>query len=289
MAKNKGGGLGRGLDSIFLDNTESGEKRELLLKVSKIEPEKNQPRKRFDEEALVALADSIKEHGVIQPIAVRESDNGYYKIIAGERRWRASKLAGLTEIPAIIISADDRKAAELSMIENLQREDLDPIEEAEGYILLSDKFGMTQEQLAVAVGKSRSAVANTMRLVDLPDEIKDLVIGKKLTEGHARALLGVKNKNKAIELANRAAEKKLSVRQTELSVKRLNAEKKTDKDSGSLVDYAGELADRMTKKLGRRVQIKQQGNSGTLSISFEDNDDLTDLAVKICGKSIIDD
>ena len=289
MAKNKGGGLGRGLDSIFLDNTESGEKRELLLKVSKIEPEKNQPRKRFDEEALITLADSIKEHGVIQPIAVRESDNGYYKIIAGERRWRASKLAGLTEIPAIIITADDRTAAELAMIENLQREDLDPLEEAEGYILLSEKFGMTQEQLANAVGKSRSAVANTMRLVDLPPEIKDLVIDKKLTEGHARALLGVKNKSKATDLANRAAEKKLSVRQTELAVKRLNAEKKPEKDDDFEVDYAAELAGKMTKKLGRRVQIKQQGGAGTMSISFEDNDDLTELAVKICGKSIIDD
>jgi ParB/RepB/Spo0J family partition protein len=156
MAKKKPGGLGRGLDSIFLDNTESSEKRELLLKVSKIEPEKNQPRKRFDEEALAALADSIREHGVIQPIAVRESDNGYYKIIAGERRWRASKLAGLTEIPAIIITADDRKAAELSMIENLQREDLDPIEEAQAFRRLIEEFDLKQDEVAERVSRSRT-------------------------------------------------------------------------------------------------------------------------------------
>lgn len=290
MAKPKTGGLGRGLDSIFLDNTSSDEKRALFLKISRISPEKNQPRKKFDEEALEALAESIREHGVIQPIAVRETDGGYYKIIAGERRWRAAKAAGLTEIPAVVMTADDRAAAELALIENLQREDLGPLEEAEALRALSDRFGMTQERLARVAGKSRSAVANTMRLCDLPEEIKPLVEEKKLSEGHARALLAVKDKKTALALANETIEKDYSVRQTELAVRRaINRPKKPAPAKSGEVDYTAELARKMSGALGKRVRIAKKAKSGTLSIDFEDTDDLNELAAKLCGKNIFKD
>ena len=192
MSKPKTTGLGRGLDAIFGENSLPGKSDGvIMLRVSDIEPRPGQPRKDFDPEAMAQLADSIATHGLIQPVVVRREENGLYQIIAGERRWRASKMAGLTEIPAVIVDADDRKAAELAIIENIQREDLNPIEEAEAYKALAEEHNMTQEEISRQVSKSRSAVANAMRLLELPDDVIDMVRNNELSAGHARALLGL--------------------------------------------------------------------------------------------------
>ena len=210
MAK-KNSGLGRGLDAIFLDNalseeTNNDENRISHLKISLVDPKTDQPRKYFDKEALEQLADSIVENGLLQPILVRSYGEGRYQIIAGERRFRASKIAGLTEIPAIVLDRDDRKTAQIALIENIQREDLNPLEEAMAYKSLQEEFDMTQEELSIKVGKSRSAIANVIRLLDLPDEVLTLVASKELSAGHARTILGLKNKDDMILLAQRAVE-----------------------------------------------------------------------------------
>ena len=223
MAKPKNSGLGRGIEAIFLDNTAEDNGGVTMMRLSEIEPNPDQPRRDFDPESLSQLAESIATHGLIQPIIVRSTGSGeYYEIIAGERRWRASKMAGLSEVPVIIMELDDQKAAQVAIIENVQRENLNAIEEAMAYRSLITDFGMTQEELSKQIGKSRSAVANILRLLDLPDEVMALVREGTLSSGHARTLLGLKNPARMIGAANTVVTKNLSVRETEALVKKLN-------------------------------------------------------------------
>ncbi len=295
MAKKKNSGLGRGLNAIFLENAlnEEREQNENLvshLKLSQIDPKGDQPRKYFDKEALEQLAASIMENGLLQPILVREYGDGRYQIIAGERRFRASKLAGLTEIPAIILERDDKKSAQIALIENVQREDLNPVEEALGYKSLADEYDMTQEEISVKVGKSRSAIANTLRLLDLPDEILTMVASGDLSAGHARTLLGVKSRENMVLLAERAFEAGLSVRQLEEEVKRVNKPPKPVKEKElPVVDYFRELELKVQSHLGRRVKIEEKGRKKTVTISYEDNEDLDELLKAICGEDFIYD
>ena len=298
MAK-KNSGLGRGLDAIFLDNTlaeenERGEGKISTLKISLVDPKSDQPRKYFDKEALEQLASSIVENGVLQPILVREYGEGRYQIIAGERRFRASKLAGITEIPAIVLDKDDKKAAEIALIENVQREDLNPLEEALGYKALAEEYDMTQEELSVKVGKSRSAIANTLRLLDLPDEILTLVASRELSAGHARTLLGVTDRDNMLLLAQRAVEEDLSVRVLEEEVKRINklalVEKEPEKEEPApIVDYFRELEVRIQSHLGRKVKIEGKGRKKTITLSYEDNEDLDEIIKLLCGDSFLNE
>ena len=288
----KSSGLGKGLDAIFEDNfTESGKKGGTMLRISDIEPRSNQPRKVFDETALAELADSIATHGLIQPVVVREDSRGFYSIVAGERRWRASKLAGLSEIPVVILDIDDSKAAELALVENLQREDLNPIEEAMAYEALATEYSLTQEEISQRIGRSRSAITNSLRLLGLPEDVKDLVADNEISAGHARTLLGLKDKEKYNEAIHLIITKELSVRDTEKLVKKMNNAKPaevaavTDKVE---VDYRKELERRMTQHLGRRISIKDKGKAKKLEISYEDNEDLEGLIVKLCGHNIFD-
>ena len=294
MAK-KNSGLGRGLDAIFLDNApveevRADEDRISHIKLSLVDPKSDQPRKYFDKDALTQLADSIVENGLLQPILVREYANGRYQIIAGERRFRASKIAGLTEIPAIVLEKDDKKAAEIALIENIQREDLNPLEEALAYKALGEEYDMTQEELSLKVGKSRSAIANTLRLLDLPDEVLTLVASKELSAGHARTILGLKNRDDMILLAQKAIEADLSVRVLEEEVKRLNKPKKAAEEEEEplpIVDYFRELELRMQSHLGRRVEIKGKGRKKTVTLSYEDNEDLDEIISLLCGADFL--
>lgn len=293
MAKKKNAGLGRGLNAIFLENaineeTQNNENMVSHLKLSQIDPKSDQPRKHFDKEALEQLSASIMENGLLQPILVREYGDGRYQIIAGERRFRASKLAGLTEIPAIILERDDKKAAEIALIENIQREDLNPVEEALGYRSLAEDYDMTQEEISIKVGKSRSAIANTLRLLDLPDEILTLVASGELSAGHARTLLGVKSRDNMILLAGRVVDFGLSVRQLEDEVKRINKPLKVEVEKPlPIVDYFRELELKVQSHLGRRVKIEEKGRKKTITISYEDNEDLDELLRTICGEDFI--
>ncbi len=293
MAKKKNAGLGRGLNAIFLENaineeTKKNENMVSHLKLSQIDPKSDQPRKHFDKEALEQLSASIMENGLLQPILVREYGDGRYQIIAGERRFRASKLAGLTEIPAIVLERDDKKAAEIALIENIQREDLNPVEEALGYRSLAEEYDMTQEEISIKVGKSRSAIANTLRLLDLPDEILTLVASGELSAGHARTLLGVKSRDNMILLAGRVVDFGLSVRQLEDEVKRINKPVKVEVEKPlPIVDYFRELELRVQSHLGRRVKIEEKGRKKTITLSYEDNEDLDELLRTICGEDFI--
>ena len=294
MAK-KNSGLGRGLDAIFLDNfieeeTKNEEGSVSTIKVSLIDPKSDQPRKYFDKEALEQLSSSISENGVLQPILVRKYGEGRYQIIAGERRFRASKLAGLSEIPAIVLEKDDKKAAEIALIENVQREDLNPLEEALGYKALAEEYGMTQEELSTKVGKSRSAIANSLRLLDLPDEILTLVASKELSAGHARTLLGVKDRDNMILLAQRTVEDDLSVRVLEEEVKRINKPKKEEvEEKIPVVDYFRELEIRVQSQLGRKVKIDGKGRKKTITLSYEDNEDLDEILKLLCGDNFLEE
>ena len=277
MAKMKG--LGKGLDALLGDEftNEPEVKSSLFLPLSQVESCAAQPRKQFDPDALADLADSIRQHGIIQPLTVRKLQSGYYQIIAGERRWRAARMAGLRQVPVVVIEADDRKAMELAMIENLQREDLNPMEEAEGYRTLMEQYGLTQEETSQRVGKSRSAVANALRLLHLSDEVRVLVEEGKLSGGHARALVPL-----TAELQKKAAaviiKDDLSVRQTELLVKKLTADKpqKPVKDAGS-VDYAAEAARELSERLGRPCKIVTGRKKGRLELEYYGVDDLNAL------------
>ena len=277
MAKMKG--LGKGLDALLGDEftNEPEVKSSLFLPLSQVESCAAQPRKQFDPDALADLADSIRQHGIIQPLTVRKLQSGYYQIIAGERRWRAARMAGLRQVPVVVIEADDRKAMELAMIENLQREDLNPMEEAEGYRTLMEQYGLTQEETSQRVGKSRSAVANALRLLHLSDEVRVLVEEGKLSGGHARALVPL-----TAELQKKAAaviiKDDLSVRQTELLVKKLTADKpqKPAKDAGS-VDYAAEAARELSERLGRPCRIVTGRKKGRLELEYYGVDDLNAL------------
>ena len=294
MATKAKSGLGRGLDSIFLDNTtpENGGSVS-LVRISQIEPRRDQPRTNFDLEALQQLADSISAHGIIQPVAVRESIGGYYEIIAGERRWRAAKMAGLSEIPVTVIAADDKKAAELALIENVQREDLNPIEEALAYKKLSEEYGLTQEKVAQAVGKSRSGVANSLRLLDLPEECYEMVASRTLSEGHAKVLMGLGEDEEIVKAARTVIEKELSVRETEQLVKRilssLEEEEQEEPAAPVKVNYSKVLAEKAGRQLGRKVNIAGRGKSKRIELYYEDREDLEAILEALCGKQLFED
>lgn len=295
MPRKKNSGLGRGLDAIFLNNslentTQNNENKITELSISMIDPKSDQPRKSFDKDALEELASSIEENGLLQPILVREYGNGRYQIIAGERRFRASKIAGLTEIPAIILDRDDRKVAEISLIENIQRQDLNPIEEAMAFRALANDYGLTQEELSARVGKSRSAIANATRLLDLPEPVLKMVASGELSAGHGRTLLGVKNSDNLILLAKRTVELDLSVRQLEDEVKRINKPRKPEPEEEEIpiVDYFKEMALRVQSHLGRRVEINGKGRKKFITLYYEDNEDLDELLENICGKDFIE-
>ena len=278
MAAKDKKGLGTGLGALFGDDVFSEEQSELTtLPIAKVEPRKEQPREYFDEEALAELADSIEQFGLIQPIVVRKLDTGYYQIIAGERRWRASRMAGLSEVPVRIIEADDRRTAELALVENLQREDLNPIEEAKSYKTLIDVYGMTQEQAAKSVGRSRPAITNSMRLLSLSGEVMELVEKGKLSAGHARALVPITDGKKQLAAANEVIEKQLSVRKTEeLAAKAQKPEKPIEEkpaSKGITVDYAREVSTELTAKLGRRVVLTDGKKTGKIELEYYGSDD----------------
>ena len=272
-------GLGKGLGALLGDDymDSAREKSSLLLPISQVESCAAQPRKVFDADALSDLADSIRQHGVIQPLTVRKLSSGYYQIIAGERRWRAAKMAGLREIPAVVIEADDRKAMELAMIENLQREDLNPMEEAQGYRTLMEQYGMTQEETAQRVGKSRPVVANALRLLKLSSAVQKLVEDGTLSAGHARALIPLSEKVQENAAAT-VTKNDLSVRQTELLVKKLSAEKKTKPAKISQdVNYAEEAARELTTRLGRPCHIVAGRKKGKIELEYYGVEDLNNL------------
>ncbi len=280
MAKKKAElGLGRGLNALLgdpvLQNQGEGS---VSLPISQVEPGLNQPRKRFDPDSLSELADSIRIHGVIQPLTVRRLSSGYYQIIAGERRWRAAKEAGLDEIPAVIIEADDRKVMELGLIENLQREDLNPAEEARGYQTLMAEYGLTQEQVAQRMGKSRPAVTNALRLLNLPEDLMALVEDGSLSAGHARALLGAPNQTLQRQAAKAVLEKGLSVRQTEALVKALQKEKKEKPQEDNVLSiYLADIEKNLGSQLGRKVHIQHKGKKGKVELEYYSEDDLDAL------------
>jgi len=269
-------GLGKGLGALLGDFSEpTAEKSPYqLLPIYRVEPNKDQPRQDFDEEELQALADSITEHGVIQPLTVRELSSGYYQIIAGERRWRAARLAGLREIPAVVMEADDRKVMELALIENLQRQDLNPVEEALGYQTLITNYGLTQEEAAKQVGKSRPAVANSLRLLNLCPEVLQMLREGKLSPGHARAILTLKTEKKQQEVAQKICALDLSVRQAELLCKNLDKAPAKEPAPTFAVDYIGECEKNLSKHLGRGVKIVNGKRKGRFELEFYGQDDL---------------
>ena len=278
MASKRPSGLGKGLGALLGDDVMKTESSgSLSIPISQVESYSGQPRKHFDEESLQELADSITEHGIIQPLTVRKLSSGYYQIIAGERRWRAARLAGLQEVPVIVMEADDRKAAELAMIENLQREDLNPMEEAAGFQSLIETYHMTQEEAAQRVGKSRSAVTNALRLLGLSPSVRKLVEDNKLTAGHARALVPL-SPSLQESAANAIIAGGLSVRQTEALVKRLSAEKKeSKKPRNDEVDYLAEAQNELKAKLCRGVKIVSGRKKGRIELEYYGLDDLNDL------------
>ena len=287
MAAKEKKGLGTGLDVLFGANRldEENESELLTLPISKVEPRKDQPREYFDQQALQELADSISQYGLIQPITARKLNTGYYQIIAGERRWRASRLAGLTEVPVRVIEADDRKTAELALVENLQREDLNPIEEAKGYKTLIDEFGLTQEEAAKSVGRSRPAVTNALRLLSLSPKVLEMVEKNKLSAGHARALISIADDRKQLDAANEVLEKGLSVRKTEQLAARLSKEPEPEKeeDRKISVDYAAEISDQLSKSLGRKVKLTDGKKTGKIEIEFYGADDRENLIELLRG------
>lgn len=291
MAKKKA--LARGLDSLFSENTPASEDGGITkLHIFDVEPKSDQPRKDFDTESLSRLADSIAVNGVLQPILVREREGGTYQIIAGERRWRASKMAGLSEIPAIIMEADDMLTAEIALIENLQRENLNPYEEAEAYRALIDSFDLTQEEVSAKLGKSRSAIANSMRLLDLPEKVAVYLRDGSLSAGHCRALLGLKDKSVMDSVARRVIVRNLSVRETEAAVKAINKAKPAEKEDGSAplkVDYVAELERRVTGLSGRYCKITSKGRRKTVTVEYNTEDDLEELLGLICGSKVTED
>ncbi len=277
MASNKG--LGRGLGALLGDFTEETQEQNgyRLIPLHKVEPNPEQPRQDFDEEELQSLADSIAVHGIIQPLTVRQLSSGYYQIIAGERRWRAARIAGLAEVPVVIIEADDKKATELALIENLQRQDLNPVEEALGYQTLINDYHMTQEEAAGQVGKSRPAVANALRLLSLSDEVLEMLRSGAITAGHARAILTLKSEKKQQEAAQKIAALGLSVRQAELLCKNMTKEPTPQKEVTLAVDYVAECEKSLSKHLGRGVKIINGKRKGKFELEFYGQEDLQNL------------
>ncbi len=290
----KNSALGRGIDAIFLENALETQENEgaKTLRINQIEPKAGQPRKNFDTEALSQLADSIAVHGVLQPILVRNLIDDRYQIVAGERRWRASKMAGLTEVPVVIVDGDEQKVAQIALIENIQREDLNPLEEAMAYRSLAEEYHMTQEEISQKIGKSRSAIANIMRLLELPKELLGLVADGTLSAGHARTLLSLREKEDMLLLAEKTAENEWSVRTLEDEVRKHLARKaKAEKDAEEeaeakplQIDYVAELENRMMRNLGRKVKISAKKGKQSVTIFYEDNEDLEILLSQICGK-----
>lgn len=287
-----GAGLGRNYFSILEDNMFEAKKDSVTtIKVGDIEPRRDQPRKQFDDESLQMLADSIAIHGVLQPIIVRENKNfpDTYEIIAGERRWRAAKMAGLSEIPVVIVDGDDLKIAQIALVENVQREDLNPVEEAFAYQDLIDKFGLTQEQLSKEVGKSRSAIANMLRLTGLPEEVLELLRDEKITSGHARTLLALEKSEHMILLASRIVEEDLSVRRVEEIVKRILTQKDIQELETNRTEtlqrrvYIRDLERRAMDRLGRRVKINQTAKKKTVELTFDNDSDLEEVLCLLCG------
>ncbi len=295
-------GLGRGLSALIDDNLTqlpehetTGDGRLLKLHISDVEPNRKQPRKRFDENSLMELADSISSHGLLEPIAVRKKDNGFYEIIAGERRWRAARMAGLSEIPAIVREIGDEEAALLALIENLQREDLNPVEEAMGYRDLMERYALTQEEAAKRVGKARASVANLLRILKLPKEVLAMVETGEITFGHARTLLPLVEQMDAealTALANKVAEEDQSVRQTEALVKKLLAapQEKTEHKDPVQAEYFRSLERKVSDSAGRKASIKREKDgSGKLVLSFASSRDLESLLVALCGKEFLEE
>lgn len=281
----KKGGLGKGLDALFADNAAENGRETSTLRIADIEPNREQPRKDFDEEAMLQLAESIREHGVLQPILVRPIDTDRYQIVAGERRWRASRMAGLTEIPAVVREMTEDETMQLAMIENLQREDLNAIEEALGYKTLIDRYEMTQDEVAKRVGRSRPAVANSLRLLNLPEKTAKLVRNGDLSAGHARALLAAEDEEFINELAEKIVKTGMSVREVEKALKPKKegtkpANAKFRFEKGEL--FCKEVETALTTELGRRVTVTANGEGGTLTIEFFSQQDLGDIAKKLC-------
>ncbi len=284
MAKKSG--LGKGLDALFVDNSSGQSSGTVTLRISEIEPNKNQPRKDFDDTALAQLADSIALHGVIQPLLVRPMTNGSYQLVAGERRWRASKMAGLSEVPVVIQEMTDSEMMELALIENLQREDLNPIEEALGYRELMEQHSLTQDQVAQKVGKSRPAVANALRLLNLPDKVVKLVRGGELSSGHARALLALEDEKEMESLAQQAAKGLLTVRDIEKQAKK-DTQKPGKKGNASPAlrdSFYDEMELALKQELGKKIKITTKGSKGTLEIEFYSKEELTDLAQRLANE-----
>lgn len=296
------GGLGKGLFEIFEDNASTGAEAAQkgpaeMIKITKIEPRKDQPRKTFDKESLELLSDSISKFGVLQPIVVREADiiTGNYEIIAGERRWRASKMAGLEEIPAVIIDGDELKATQVAIIENVQREDLNPVEEAMAYASLIENFGLKQDEVAAQVGKNRSTIANMLRLLDLPEAVLEMLRDGMISTGHARAILALENEENMHPLALKVLENNMSVREVENAVKKLNAISAEEAEAEIAEpspykmmarSYMRDLERRSMEALGRKVRILQTSRKRVVELAFDDNDDLEVLLSAICGESI---
>jgi ParB family chromosome partitioning protein len=291
MAKSKKmGGLGRGLDAILTDNMEETKESGgvTVVRLTEVEPNPEQPRKNFDTEPLEALAESISQHGIIQPIVVRPKD-GMYMIVTGERRWRAARMAGLSEVPVIVIEADDRKAAELALVENIQRKDLNPVEEARAYADLIDEYSYTQEEIAKKVGRSRSSIANSLRLLDLPEAVLEKLAEGALSEGHAKVLLSIKDKDTLEKAAETVIAKELSVRETEKLVKALLEAPKPEVRVVYDVDHTKILEQKVQSIIGHTVKIVQNGKKSSINIGFSDNDDLEKILILLCGDKFNDE
>lgn len=291
MAAMKKGGLGRGIDMIFSDNEKKNEEATgaTTVRIALVEPKVGQPRKNFDAEELQNLALSIAQYGIIQPITVRKVGD-MYRIIAGERRWRAARMAGLSEIPVVIMDADEQKSAEMALVENIQRENLNPIEEAEAIEALMDEFGLTQDEASKRIGRSRSSVANLLRLLDLPDSVREYASSGALSAGHAKAILALENKDRSEEAAKTVIAAEMSVRDTEKLIRKMNAEKlNVDKPAPAEgINYTRELERKVEKALGRRVKIKENGKLSSISIGYTDYEDLEKVLLALCGKDFVD-
>lgn len=281
---NKIGGLGRGLDALFAQNTLEDGNTTVTLPLDEIIPNREQPRKQFDDQALADLSASIAQHGVLQPLLVRPMPDGSYQLVAGERRWRASRMAGLTEVPVVIRDMDEQESAELALIENLQREDLNPMEEAIGYRTLMENYGMTQEQTASVVNKSRPAVANALRLLQLPEAVADLVASGKLAAGHARTVLAFEGEEAQIAAATAAVDKGLSVRELEKMAKAAKAKPRQPKEPKKHDSFYDEVALSLKEALGRQIKVNVGGKGGTLQVEFFDAEDLRYLAKKLASE-----
>lgn len=273
------GGLGIGLGALFEDNKTESDSGQ-MLRVSEIEPNRGQPRKNFDDETISALADSIKEHGILQPILVRPYGSGY-QIVAGERRWRAARMLGMSEVPVQIKELSDLEAMQLALIENLQRENLNPVEEAKGYSELVESYGMTQEEVAKTVGRSRSSVANAMRLLALPKEIQEMLENGDISTGHGKALLAFDDEEKMLDAARKAADGKLNVRSLEKMASEDDTKKPSKKDNSHIDSYFKEMEIGLHNALGRKVKVEYGKNKGALILEFYDKEDLSALAEKL--------